>query len=1076
MTLTDPRPAASAPSRVAGPVVQVHAIVIADTSGGELAGLLEAVQAQSIQPTSVIVLDRTGDVDLAAALDRRQAKAPGGRAPVIVHGRRGWPMRADLHRTVVETLLTMHPSGVFGRIEALQAPQPTGDTPRTAAPDETATPPSGSAEQREPDDPADDVEVSHLVWALPVGAVPEPAALERLVAAWRRSPSVGIVGPKLLDAADPSRLRSLGIFATRTGRLVADPQDGEPDQGQYDRRSDVLAVPLAGALIERELITRLRGWPPSSRTPAADLDFGWRAHAVARRVVVVPSARVRCGPDVGRAVPSSGAERRAARRVALTRCSWWAAPFFALWVASSSLGAALALALLKRPGAAVHELGDVGAVGPVGPLLARLRTRGPRVVRRRDLASLFVPGRSIAVQVADGLHDAIDLPGRPTERTDIEIVPRSIVGHALRHPGVLAVLAVLAAAAVAGRSLGVGLLRGIGGGFDGGELVGSGATAQSLWHGYLDGWHGSGLGGTAPASPSLAVMSVLAWFSEHIPGAAVSSPGGAAAALLLVATLPLATASAYLALRVLTGHQWLRAAGALAWATGGAAPTTVADGRLGAAVALVLLPPVAAGMFLLSRKDGSATAAFACALAATVLGAFAPALLLLVMAVALVVLLAGARARALPVLVLPPILLGPWVLDAVHDPRLLLTGPGLSQWGGSVPPSWQLALGHPGGPGSMPYWVGIPLVVAGVGGLVRGRSPVGAWAMAVVALASLALTLLAPRVRLDTVPAGLERAGQPVTVWAGTFMLPLALALIAAAVSGLADAPLLRSTGGWVAVARWPVLAALVAAGVGGGVLAGWASFGTALHPWSDPRPAAAVDQAESDPAGRALWVTAGADGAAYRIVGREVSALARDLPTLSPDDRALAPAVSGLLDASPGTWDASLADQAVGLVGLRDGAAPELARRLDSTDGLTRLAGKSGWSYWRVRSVGTGDSRPATPPRLRLDDAAGSAMVPATGLDAATETMVTARTGSVLVVAEPLGWAEHASVTFRGAALAATPGSAQPTYAVPAGTGTLSVTVDGGPAWWRLLQGLGLIVLLFLAIPFGRRQSRGLR
>ena len=76
---------------------------------------------------------------------------------------------------------------------------------------------------------------------LPVGCVPEPQALTRLLAAHRRSPSVGIVGPKHVDASDPGRLRSVGITATRTGRVVEDPPLGEPDQGQYDLRRDVIA-------------------------------------------------------------------------------------------------------------------------------------------------------------------------------------------------------------------------------------------------------------------------------------------------------------------------------------------------------------------------------------------------------------------------------------------------------------------------------------------------------------------------------------------------------------------------------------------------------------------------------------------------------------------------------------------------------------------------------------------------------------------------------------------------------------------------------------------------------------------
>ncbi len=1050
MTLTPSRPAAAMPSRPAGPLVRVDAVVVAEEAGAALTDLLDAVRGQSRRPDRVLVLDRTGEADLGAALERWRGGEDATLVPVLVHGRRNWSQRADLFRTVLD-----------GLDDAPASPVRASEDPTAGGAEEDQAP--------SPPEPA----ATDLLWVLPTGTLPEPAALERLTAAWRRSPSVGIVGPKHLDAEDPTLLRSLGIFATRTGRPVARPEPGEPDQGQYDRRTDVLGVPLAGALIERELVTGLGGWENRFRVPGADLDFSWRSHARGRRVVVAPGARVRSSGDAGRAVPSSAAERRGVRRVALTRCAWWTAPFLALWVGLSGLAAGVVLALLKRPGPALRELGDVGAVEPVRPLLARLHTRGARSVRRRDLASLFVPGTTIGRQVVDGLHDAVVLPGRESERTDVEIQPRSSVGHVLRQPVVLAVLLVLAGLAAAGRSLGVGLLRGIGGGFAGGEVVGGRITAGALWHGYLDAWHGGGLGGTAPVSPSLAVLAVPAWVLQHLPLATVSSPGGATAALVLVLAPPVAAVSAYLGLRVVTAQPWLRGAGAVAWAATGAATATVAQGRLGAAVALVLLPPAAAGLVRLSRPDGGATAAFATALVATLLGAFAPALLVLVLLVALASLIGRGRARALPVLLIPPVLLGPWVLDTARDPRLLLTGPGLSQWGGAAPDGWHLALLHTGGAGSLPWWAGVPLAAVGVLGLVRARSHVGAWALAAVGVLSLAAALAAPRVRLDTVPAGLPRAGADVTPWAGTFLLPLALVLVAAGVYGVAEAPLRRSTGGWAALARWPVVAGLVLAGVGGLAVAGWATLGTSLHAWSDPRLEAGIDQSTSDPAGRTVFVTVGADGAAYRIVGRETDGPVRVLPAVGAAEDQVAPAVSGILDGSPGSWDAELADHAIGLIGVHDGASADVLRRLDSTDGLTRLGQRGGWTYWRVRAAGSGERRPATPPRLRLNDADRSVMVPTHGQNAATSARITAAPGTTLVVAEPRGWERHASVSVAGRVLAVEDGDGLPSYAVPEGTGRLVIDVDSGPTWWRIAQVGLLVALVFLAIPFGRRESR---
>ena len=102
-----------------------------------------------------------------------------------------------------------------------------------------------------------------LAWLLPVGTTPQVGALVALVDAWRRSPSTGLVGPKHVDVERPHLLQGLSIRATRGGRLLPRPAPGEPDQGQYNRLSDVLAVPLAGSLVERDLLTDLGGWERS---------------------------------------------------------------------------------------------------------------------------------------------------------------------------------------------------------------------------------------------------------------------------------------------------------------------------------------------------------------------------------------------------------------------------------------------------------------------------------------------------------------------------------------------------------------------------------------------------------------------------------------------------------------------------------------------------------------------------------------------------------------------------------------------------------------------------------------------
>ncbi len=421
---------------------------------------------------------------------------------------------------------------------------------------------------------------TNSLWLLPVGSIPEPQTLGRLLAAHRRSPSVGLVGPKHVDATNPRTLRSVGINTTRTGRIVEDPPLGEPDQGQYDLRRDVLAIPLAGMLASASLLRELGGWEPSFGDLGGDLDLGWRAQLAGQRVIVAPDARMRSVASVGLATATTGARRRAARRVALTRASWWLAPFLALWILATSLAAAAGLLLLKRPRPAAEAFADLGSLDPVRGILSRLRTRGRRDVRHRDIATLFVPASAIVRTGLDRAHEALVAPTTLVEEDTTEADDRALISRGALHPGVLAVLATIAVVAAAGREIGGGLLSRFGSGVTGGELVTTRATSSSLWHAAFDGWHGTGLGGDGPASPSLALLAIPTWIVEHLPGSGdLTSPAGAVVGALLVLALPLAALSAYVSAKVLGSSRGVRAVAAVAWATTGAAGASVAQGR-----------------------------------------------------------------------------------------------------------------------------------------------------------------------------------------------------------------------------------------------------------------------------------------------------------------------------------------------------------------------------------------------------------------------------------------------------------------------------------------------------------------
>lgn len=129
------------------------------------------------------------------------------------------------------------------------------------------------------------------IWILHEDSAPELGALHALAQAAEISPSVAIIGPKLLHWDDPRRIQQLGLTATKSGKpflLVAD----QYDQGQHDSIADTLSASTAGMLIALDAWQNLGGLDEQTPIYAADLELGLRARAAGYRVMVEPSARI----------------------------------------------------------------------------------------------------------------------------------------------------------------------------------------------------------------------------------------------------------------------------------------------------------------------------------------------------------------------------------------------------------------------------------------------------------------------------------------------------------------------------------------------------------------------------------------------------------------------------------------------------------------------------------------------------------------------------------------------------------------------------------------------------------------
>src|SRR6059058_6554980 len=85
----------------------------------------------------------------------------------------------------------------------------------------------------------------------------DPDAITRMVEVAERIEGVGVVGPKIVDWDDPTVLREVGLSSDRFGYPYSPLEQGEIDQGQYDRVREVMFVSSSAMLVSREAWNRI---------------------------------------------------------------------------------------------------------------------------------------------------------------------------------------------------------------------------------------------------------------------------------------------------------------------------------------------------------------------------------------------------------------------------------------------------------------------------------------------------------------------------------------------------------------------------------------------------------------------------------------------------------------------------------------------------------------------------------------------------------------------------------------------------------------------------------------------------
>jgi GT2 family glycosyltransferase len=550
------------------------------------------------------------------------------------------------------------------------------------------------------------------VWLLHDDSAPEPEALERLLAEAESRPSASILGPKLVSWTAHDRLQEVGFAVDRTGRAVSPIEDDEIDQGQHDQVRDVFFVNTAGMLVRRGALLNVGGF--DERMPAFrdDLDLCWRTHLTGGRVLVVPQARIRhfaAAASRSRRTRTVNHPRYLIERhtiAAMVKAtSLRKLPLALLLSLVGGLVRAASLALTGRPADALQVLWAWGWNVKELPVtvVQRRRLQRRRKVDDSALAALRAPGGQRLRALLRGMLEMVygaevgahvaQQPDDSGEEQDMPSTGASLVRVVAGHPVAFMVAgftllmaislrSVLLAPAIA--SVGVGVFP---------------ATAQELLREFVASYHPGGLGSTASASPSLALLG----------GAAMVTFGKALIAekLLLWLALPLAAATCTRALRVVVPQLWARALAGLLYATSPLAIGALAQGRIGELALLVLAPPALAQVVLAFREEQPREpwrpALRFALLAAVAIAMCPPAAVAFALVVAVAAVVAVLRGGALAVrrslllaggFVLALLLLLPWS-------GRLLTGAALRDLGGplAAPELLDLLQLRPGGGG-----------------------------------------------------------------------------------------------------------------------------------------------------------------------------------------------------------------------------------------------------------------------------------------------------------------------------------------------------------------------------------------
>ncbi|GAA3653053.1 glycosyltransferase [Microbacterium marinilacus] len=612
------------------------------------------------------------------------------------------------------------------------------------------------------------------VWLLAYDTAPEPGALAALSAALERAPSVAIAAPKVVDAADPSQIVSLGVSMTRLGRTVP-LANGEYDQGQHDADDDVLGADVRGVLLRAE--TRAHLLPDPALAGADEgLDMGVRARLGGRRVALAPGARLHA-PVAGmaglsrRPMARAYAVRTAQLHRRLAYAPAWAVPLSWLSLLPLALWRSFLHLVAKAPARVPAEW--AAALTVLVRLPAAARSRGRIRAFRSGSWAQIAPLRATNAELRERYDPG---GGEPVVRRELRFFSGG---------GAWAVLAALVVGVIAFLPLLAWPVLG------GGGLLPLHETVSGLWAEAAYGLRSLGDDVVSVADPFSALLAALGSLWPGRPSYAL--------VLVWVLALPLAVLGGWFAATRVTERSGVRVAVGVLWAL---APTFLAalvDGRPAAVLLHLLLPWLFFAASVAHRSWGASGAGSIVLIAVLACApSLAPALAVL-WAIALLLALAfrvrRGAARVLWLVLPSAVVFAPLVHAQLMrgTPWALLADPGRPWAGSDAAGPLLLALGiptaDPAGWGALLGWLGVsdpaaiaswaPVLLAPLGLLALAAPLTPRWRAGIGAVVIAAAGLAGAQLIAGVQVAAIDSSSVP--VWPGAALSLAWLGVVAAA-------------------------------------------------------------------------------------------------------------------------------------------------------------------------------------------------------------------------------------------------------------------------------------------------------